>query len=201
MAAAKGEVSRSWSDGPGLEPAAAAAPASESRAAGAGARAGFRVVAGAEPVRVSCQSRLCRKNSNSAGAFQAGGASNLSPGQHRVPPARTARLGFPEARDRLLPGQVLGARLLSNSERKPENCIIQTPAGFLAPGFSLQTVSGLSLSCRHHSSQGLASSHCALRLLLSHSRTSFFSLSIGNPVSEVHSTYPGVPPQLLEHSW
>lgn len=60
--AAKGEVSWGWSDGPGLDPAAAASAAaasaaatSESGAAASGAEAGTGVAAAVEAARLSCR--------------------------------------------------------------------------------------------------------------------------------------------------
>lgn len=70
---AKEEVSWSWSDGPGLDPAVALAAANASRAATAAARTGAAVAAGVEAARVNiAESHQCRDTSNSAGALQVG---------------------------------------------------------------------------------------------------------------------------------
>lgn len=72
-AAAKGDVSWSWSDGPGLDPAAASAAPSASRAALDAAGAGAGVVARVEAARVSCQESLVSEHLKLwAGALQVG---------------------------------------------------------------------------------------------------------------------------------
>lgn len=93
-AAAKGEVSRGWSDGPGLDPAASAAAATCLSGAGAaGTGAGTGVAADVGAVRVSCHESPVAEHLR---VLAAGVALSTAP---HDPQGRTAGLGSPPSQN------------------------------------------------------------------------------------------------------
>lgn len=87
-------MSWSWSDGPGLEPAAASAATCASGAAAAAARAEAGVADGAKKALVSCQESPVPEHLKLwAGALQVGRAAVALP--HRAPRPRQRGGGLP----------------------------------------------------------------------------------------------------------
>lgn len=95
---AKEEVSWSWSDGPGLDPAVALAATNASRAATAAARTGAAIAAGVEAARVNC------RESPVPGHLKLGGSA--SGGLSRRRPSAPRPLG-PDSRAGVSPGSGL----------------------------------------------------------------------------------------------